>query len=57
MLENFKPPYNATVIERLQEAGMSSLGKVNMDEFAMGSTSATSALNKTLNPWGTNRIP
>lgn len=57
MLENFKPPYNATVIDKLQKAWMSSLGKVNMDEFAMGSTSATSAINTTLNPWGTNRIP
>jgi aspartyl-tRNA(Asn)/glutamyl-tRNA(Gln) amidotransferase subunit A len=38
MLENFKPPYNSTLIERLLESGMSSLGKVNMDEFAMGST-------------------
>ena len=57
MLENFKPPYNATVIEKLNLEWMSSIGKVNMDEFAMGSTSATSALNTTLNPWGTNRIP
>ena len=57
MLENFKPPYNATVIEKLNSEGMSSLWKVNMDEFAMGSTTASSALNTTLNPWGTNRIP
>jgi len=57
MLEDFKPPYNATIIERLLEEWMSSQGKVNMDEFAMGSTTATSAFNKTLNPWGTNRIP
>ena len=57
MLENFRPPYNATVIEKLNLEWMSSLGKVNMDEFAMGSTTASSALNTTLNPWGTNRIP
>lgn len=57
MLKDFKPPYDATVISRLKDAGMSSLGKVNMDEFAMGSTSESSALNTTLNPWGTNRIP
>jgi len=57
MLEDFKPPYNATVIEKLVEEWMSSQGKVNMDEFAMGSTTATSALNTTLNPWWTNRIP
>jgi aspartyl-tRNA(Asn)/glutamyl-tRNA(Gln) amidotransferase subunit A len=57
MLENFKPPYDATVIQKLNSEGMSSLGKVNMDEFAMGSTTASSALNTTLNPWGENRIP
>ncbi len=57
MLRDFKPPYNSTVVERLKESGMSSLGKVNMDEFAMWSTSESSALNTTLNPWGTNRIP
>jgi aspartyl-tRNA(Asn)/glutamyl-tRNA(Gln) amidotransferase subunit A len=38
MLKDFVPPYNATVIEKLQEAGMNSMGKVNMDEFAMGTT-------------------
>jgi len=57
MLENFIPPYDATVIENLKKAGFSSLGKLNMDEFAMGSTSETSHFGKTLNPWGTNRIP
>lgn len=57
MLENFVPPYDATVIKHLKEAGFSSLGKLNMDEFAMGSTTESSALNKTLNPWGNNRIP
>lgn len=57
MLENFKPPYSATVIEKLNLEWMSSLGKTNMDEFAMGSTTENSAFNSTLNPWGTNRIP
>ncbi len=57
MLKDFVPPYNSTVIEKLQKAGMSSLWKVNMDEFAMWSTSESSALNTTINPWWTNRIP
>lgn len=57
MLENFVPPYDATVIKNLKEAWMNSLGKLNMDEFAMGSTSESSAFRKTKNPWGTNRIP
>ncbi|QFR38612.1 Asp-tRNA(Asn)/Glu-tRNA(Gln) amidotransferase subunit GatA [Candidatus Gracilibacteria bacterium 28_42_T64] len=57
MLKDFVPPYDATVIKNLNEAGMSSLGKVNMDEFAMGSTTESSATKKTFNPWGTNRIP
>jgi len=57
MLKDFIPPYDATVIKNLNEAWMSSLGKVNMDEFAMWSTTESSATKKTLNPWGTNRIP
>ncbi|MDP5038992.1 MAG: Asp-tRNA(Asn)/Glu-tRNA(Gln) amidotransferase subunit GatA [Candidatus Gracilibacteria bacterium] len=57
MLENFIPPYDATVIKNLKEAGFSSLGKLNMDEFAMGSTSESSYTKKTFNPWGNNRIP
>ncbi len=57
MLRDFKPPYNATVIERLNKAWMSSLWKVNMDEFAMWSTSESSVLNTTINPWWINRIP
>jgi len=57
MLQDFKPPYDATVIKKLKDAGMSSIWKLNMDEFAMWSTTETSALNKTLNPWGTSRIP
>ena len=57
MLKGFKPPYDATVIKNLKESGMSSLWKVNMDEFAMWSTTETSAFNITKNPWWTNRIP
>lgn len=57
ILKNFTPPYNSTVIERLQKAGMSSLGKCNMDEFAMGSSGENSSTKNTLNPHGTNRIP
>ncbi len=57
MLENFKPPYDATVIKNLKEAGMSSLGKLSMDEFAQGSTGGNSAFEKSVNPWGTDRVP
>lgn len=57
MLANFVPPYNASVIQKLQDAGFSSLGKLNMDEFAMGSTSESSYFQTTLNPYGTQRIP
>jgi len=57
MLKDFIPPYDSAVIENLKKEGMSSLGKVNMDEFAMGSTSESSAINITKNPWGTDRIP
>lgn len=57
MLKDFIPPYNSTIIDNLEKAWMSSLWKVNMDEFAMWSSTETSALNRTLNPWGTNRIP
>lgn len=57
ILENFIPPYDATVIERLHEAGMVILGKLNMDEFAMGSTTETSATGVTHNPWNTDCVP
>ena len=57
MLENFVPPYNATVIERLQDNHYISLGKLNMDEFAMGGSTENSALAKTTNPWNTDCVP
>lgn len=51
MLENFFPPYNATIVDRVKNAGAVVLGKVNMDEFAMGSTSETCAFSVPQNPW------
>ena len=57
ILTGFKPPYNATVIEKLHAAGMIPLGKLNMDEFAMGSTTETSFYGATKNPWNTDRVP
>ena len=57
ILENFVPPYNATVMDKLEKAGMVVLGKVNMDEFAMGSTTETSYFGATKNPKDTSRVP
>jgi len=57
ILENFIPPYNATVMEKLNQAGAVMVGKVNMDEFAMGSTTENSGIKITKNPWNPERIP
>ncbi len=57
ILGSFKPPYDATVVERLSAAGAVSLGKLNMDEFAMGSTSETSFYGSIKNPWALDRVP
>ncbi len=57
ILYNFKPPYHATVIEKLERAGAVILGKANMDEFAMGSTTETSFFGETRNPWNREHVP
>ena len=56
MLSNFVAPYNATVVEKFNEAGTVSLGKLNMDEFAMGSSSESSFYGAVSNPWDSNRV-
>ncbi len=57
MLENFVSPYDATVVEKLNNEGIISLGKLNMDEFAMGSSTENSRFHITRNPWNLNTVP
>ncbi len=57
MLDNFLAPFNATVVEKFDSAGMVMLGKTNMDEFAMGSSNETSYYGPVRNPWDTERVP
>jgi aspartyl-tRNA(Asn)/glutamyl-tRNA(Gln) amidotransferase subunit A len=57
ILANYVPPYDSTVVKKLREAGAIFVGKTNMDEFAMGSSTETSSFNITRNPWDLDRIP
>ncbi|MBF0491802.1 MAG: Asp-tRNA(Asn)/Glu-tRNA(Gln) amidotransferase subunit GatA [Deltaproteobacteria bacterium] len=57
ILENYIPPYNGTAVQKLLDAGIVLTGKLNMDEFAMGSSTETSAYKKTRNPWDLERTP
>ena len=57
MLENFVSPYHATVMEKIEEQNMINLGKLNMDEFAMGGSTEYSYFKKTKNPWNLNKVP
>jgi len=57
ILEDYRPPYSATAVRKLQQAGGALLGKTNQDEFAMGSSTENSGYGPTLNPWDTTRVP
>ncbi|MFP5389179.1 MAG: amidase, partial [Thermoleophilia bacterium] len=57
ILEGYEPPYTATAVRKLIEAGAPILGKTNMDEFAMGSSNENSAYGPVLNPWDRERVP
>src|SRR2546423_1893311 len=57
ILEGYRPPYTATVVEQLADAGATLLGKTNQDEFAMGSSTENSAYGPTLNPWSRDKVP
>ena len=57
ILEGFRPPFDATAVSRIRDAGLVVAGKLNMDEFAMGSTSETSCYGAVRNPWNTDHVP
>src|SRR5204862_252882 len=57
ILKGYKPPYTSTAVRKLREAGVTVLGKTNMDEFAMGSSNENSGFGPVLNPWDKTRVP